>query len=721
MTARSLARATPFASLVLALSLLTPPAAVGQARPRALTAARPTAPPRAIRRDLRLTDMIRRAFAAGTRDSTGRPGRNYWQLWLDYSIDARLDPERALVSGRETAVIHNTSPAPMSTIQLRLDQNLFAPGAERLEALPPSLMTQGMQLTSLSVDGAAVDLNPPRPTFRPGAPPPRPTGPLAYGVGQTSARIVLPQPIPAGGTATLKAEWSFKVPLVESGRGVRMGRWADTLFQVAQWYPRVAVFDDVRPGQPGPNGLSLGGWDEDPYLGPSEFYNNFGHFDVRIDVPAGWLVGSTGVLQNAEEVLTPAVRERLAHVLESDSIVHVVSEAERGTGRATTAGQEGRLVWHFVADTVGDVAWAAAAGYVWDATRATIPGRGPIPIYMLYLPGDANNYARAATLSRHALEFYSRLWQPYAFPKLTLVDGPELGMEYPQLIMSAQGAADHEAEHEWAPMMVGTNETWYGFMDEGFNQYANILSRADLQGHRPGPNGLLADLDGEGQGYGQWSGNEAEAPLMWDANYGGPLYGFQAYSKAPMMLSMLGGIVSDTAVWRAMSEYNHAWRFKHPTPWDYAFFMDNALKRDLGWFWYYWLFTTEAVDGSIQNVVTSGARTTVTVRQDGQMPSPVVLRVQFAPGPARIRAMPNSTVTGDTALVTWPVDVWFDGRRTFDAVLDFGPRAIQKITLDPFCRFPDRDPSDNVWPRSASAAAQAPARPGARMRASCGG
>ena len=195
------------------------------------------------------------------------------------------------------------------------------------------------------------------------------------------------------------------------------------------------------------------------------------------------------------------------------------------------------------------------------------------------------------------------------------------------------------------------------------------------------------------------SGNEDEPPMMWIANYAGPMYGFQTYSKTPLMLSMLGGIVGDDAVQRAMSEYAKAWAFKHPSPWDYMFFMNNALKQDLGWFWYYWLLTTESVDGSIANVTTAGARTTVTVRQDGQMPSPVVLKVQFAPSGAAIRPMPNAKMVDErTAIVTWPVDVWFNGSRTFNAALDFGGRAIEAITLDPACRFPDRDPGDNMWP-----------------------
>jgi hypothetical protein len=647
----------------------------------------PAYPERAVRRDIPMTGMIQRAFAAGTRDSSGRPGPRYWQLWTDYTISARLDPATGVVTGHERVVVQNPSDSAMRSIVLRLDQNFYAPTAARARDLDDSVhLTNGMQVTALSVNGQAVDLNPPPLVRRFGAPT-RARTLAAYNLNTTSATVALPDPVPAHGSFTLEADWHFAVPKVDGGYGIRMGAWGDTLFQVAQWYPRVAVFDDLRGG----------GWDTEEYLGSAEFYNNFGHFDVRVDVPAGWLVGATGVLQNPDEVLTPAVRERLSHALESDSALHVVGTDDFGPGKATAAGD--RLVWHFVADTVGDFAWATSDRYVWDATRATIPGRGAVPVDMLYLPGHAQQYAQAGPIARHALEFYSALWAPYAFSRLTLVDGPDTGMEYPMIIFSAAGAADHEAGHEWWPMTLGTNETWYGWMDEGFNQYMNILSRADRQ-HQPPP------LDGEGQSYGRTSGDEREGPMMWDANYAGPMYRVQAYSKAPMMLSMLGGVVGDSAVQRAMSEYAHAWRFKHPSPWDYMFFMDNALHRDLGWFWYYWLFTTEAVDGSIQAVHTSGGTTTVTVRQDGQMPSPVVLGVHFAPTGPRIQHMANATMVDDsTAVVTWPVDVWFGGSRTFEAKLQFGRRKIERIVLDPRCRFPDKNVDDNTWPRQPAQAA----------------
>jgi hypothetical protein len=645
--------------------------------------------PRAIRRDVPLTNAIRRAFDAGTRDTTGRPGPNYWQLQADYAIQVRLDPATQTLTGSETITVHNNSPQPLAEIYLRLDHNIYRPTVPRGFSVPAET-TEGMVVTGLAVNGQAVDLAAtPAPAAGRGA-----ARQLSVsGLDLTLARIALSAPVAPKSTAALEIAWRTKLPGGPNGRGHRMTqRWDDRLFQPTQWFPRVAKYDDLR------------GWDTNVYLGPSEFYNNFGHFDVRIDVPGGWIVSGTGVLQNPQEVLTASARERLARVVDSSEVVTIVGPDEAGPGRSTAPGD--RLVWHFAADLVNDFAWATARDYVWRATRATIPGKGPVPIHMVHLPERASLFANAGPVARHALEFYSKLWAPYPFPQLTLQDGPSAGMEYPMVINSNQGAADHETGHQWWPMMVGTNETWYGWMDEGFNQYMNILSAADQRGVAP-------NLDGRGQDYGRTSGDENEPPMMWNANFAGTLYGFQTYSKTPLMLSMLGGIVGDEAVERAMSEYAKAWAFKHPSPWDYVFFMNTALKQDLGWFWYAWLWTTESVDGSIAGVRTSGARTTVTVRQDGQMPSPVVLKVCFAPTGPAIQPMKNAKMLdAQTALVTWPVDVWFDGRRTFQAALDFGPRAIESIVLDPARRFPDRDVADNVWPKGSPAPTSGAARVG---------
>lgn len=644
-------------------------------------------------------------MSAGVRDSTGRPGARYWQLRTDYQIDVSLDPASARLTGKARITLHNTSPDSLREIGLRLDPNHFIGTAPHAAPWVPAEITDGMQFSRMTVNGAVVNIASNAAPQAAGAEGARAIqtaqAAAANAAGEntllngrsTNARIRLAMPVLPGARAVLEVDWSHKLP-GGPGTGHRMTqRWADTLFQPTQWFPRVAKYDDLR------------GWDAELYLGPSEFYNNFGTFDVNVDVPAGWIVSGTGLLQNPEQVLTARAREQLAKVTQSDAVTMIVGPDEVGPGQATATSNTGRLTWRFHADTVNDFAWATAKKYVWQATRATIPGKGPVPIHMLFLPGRANVFERAPQITRHALEFYSKLWFPYQFPQLTLQDGPSAGMEYPMVINSNQGAADHETAHQWWPMVVGNNETWYGWMDEGFNQYMNILSAADAAGRAP-------VLDGEGQKYGQTSGNEAEAPMMWNANYGGPgFYGFTTYSKTPLMLSMLGGIVGDSAVQRAHREWANAWLFKHPSPWDYMFFMNKALGRDLGWFWYSWLFTTGSVDGRIASVKTVAGRMSVTVAQDGDMPAPIVLKVSFAAKGAPIRPMKNAVMLDETtALVTVPVDVWFNGARSVTTDLMFGARPIEKIVLDPNRRFPDRNPADNEWPVAAQTLPATPRR-----------
>ncbi|MEO8201536.1 MAG: M1 family metallopeptidase [Gemmatimonadota bacterium] len=629
-------------------------------------AAQQNIPERAVRRTIPISRGFERGLLAGTRDSSGRPGAKYWQLRTDYAISASLNAATGQITGHEVVTISNASDSALRQVGLRLYQNRFAANVARAE--PVNEITTGITISKLVANGQTID--------------------VAARARQWSTTTVTPiplmNPIPAHGSGTLELDWSYVIPLVpDNERGDRQGRWGTRLFQVAQWYPQVAMYDDVR------------GWDREPHLGPAEFYNNFGSFDVKLDVPAGTLIGATGQLVNSGEVLTPMVLQRFATATSSDSQIVIVGPDERGAGKATAPGE--RLTWHFTADSVADFAWAASSEFLWDATRATIPGKGAIPISIFYLPEHAN-YKKTGEYARHALQFYSALWMPYAFPQFTQVDGPEGGMEYPMLTMSGPGfgVTDHEIGHQWWPMMVGTNETQYGWMDEGFNQYMNILSDADFK-KKP------AALDSLGMSFGRTAGSEGLAPMMWDANYAGPNYGYVTYFKAPLMLSSLGGVVGDSAVLRAMSAYAKAWRFKHPTPWDYMFAMNKGLGKDLSWFWYYWLFTSESVDESITKVETRGARTLVTVRQDGEMPSPVVLRVDFDSSGPPIRPMANATIEGNSATMTFPTDIWFSGSRTYVATLAFGSRHITRITLDPGGRFPDRNPADNVWPRAATA------------------
>ena len=364
-------------------------------------------------------------------------------------------------------MLHNNSPQSLPTIMLRLDHNIFRPRVPFAPSWLPGEITDGMVITKLAVNGDGD---------RPGAGGRRDARRRR---GRAPARrhrawiarwrtITLAEPIAPKGQATLEIGWRTKLPSGPGSGHRMMQRYEDRLFQPTQWYPRVAKYDDLR------------GWDTNLYLGPSEFYNNFGRFDVRIDVPAGWIVSGTGVLQNPQDVLTAKARERLSHVLESDEVITIVGDDEVGPGQATAAGD--RLVWHLVADMVNDFAWATAQEVHVEGHARDDPRQGA----RADSHGATSRRARRSTrtpgrIARHALEFYSKLWAPYPFPQLTLQDGPSTGMEYPMVINSNQGAADHETGHQWWPMMVGNNETWYGWMDEGFNQYMNILSDADAQ------------------------------------------------------------------------------------------------------------------------------------------------------------------------------------------------------------------------------------------------
>ncbi len=634
---------------------------------------------RAIRNNIPLTDSIRKAYRAGTRDTSGRPGANYWQLETDYSINANLNPATQTITGSEKIALHNNSGDKLDRIVLRLDHNIYRPRISRGFSVPAET-TDGMVVTRIKINGIEVDLkgSPSRQGGRGQQAPRKVEKSFAVGLDQTVASVILANPIEPRTVATIEIDWSTKLPGGENGQGHRMTqRWESKLFQPTQWYPRLAKYDDLR------------GWDTNVYLGPSEFYNNYGKFDVKIEVPAGWIVSGTGVLQNANEALAPYVRQRLESALKTDEEIMIVKADERGVGKALLP--RDKNVWHFLAEEVNDFAWATSNQFVWRTTRANIPTKGYVPVHMFYLPERANLFEQAGKNARHALEFYSKLLIPYAFPQLTLQDGPSAGMEYPMVINSNQGAADHETFHQWIPMMMGTNETRYGWMDEGFNQYSNILSDADSAG-KP------FNIDGLGQEYGKISGDEDEPMMMWNANHSGSYYGFQTYQKTMMMFSMLGGIVGDDVMHAAIKKYMETWKFKHPSPWDFTFFMNKELGRDLNWFWYYWLFTTESVNGSIKEVVSQDEKTNVTIHQAGEMPSPIVLKVEFAEGSDKIKSMPNAKMIDDkTAIVKWNEDVWFNGDRDFQATLDFGKRRINKITLDPFGRFPDSDIKDNVW------------------------
>jgi Peptidase family M1 domain len=604
-------------------------------------------PERAVRRDLPVTPAMRRAYAAGTRDSTGAPGRRYWQQRVDYRIDATLDAPAGILHGVETITLRNTTPDTLKQVVIRLYQNYFRPEVSRNDYVTD--ITEGIVIERLAVNGAAIPL----------------ADKSRYALNARIATVTPAAPIPPGADATIEAAWHFAVPRVDTtARAERMGRFGDYLYQVAQWYPQIAMYDDLR------------GWDTDQYLGYAEFNNQFGSFDVRITTPGGWLVGATGSLENPAEVLSERTRDRLALAMRVDTTVHVVTATERGAG-ATAPGTT--LTWHFVAPNVNDFAFAASRDYVYDATHANIPGRNPVPVNLFFLPQHirytTNN---TANFGRFALEHHSAFLFPYEFAQGTIADGPETGMEYPMIIFngSSLGVTVHEFGHEWFPMMVGSNETRHGWMDEGFNEFIDTYAVADFNRASP-------DFESNASEYRRIAGTEVEAPMMWLTDYAGPAAGTATYSKAPVALHALGGVVGDSAVRLAFAAYAVAWKFKHPTPFDFFNSMSHSLGRNLDWFWYQWFFTNYTVDQSIESVRTTRDSALVAIRDMGDMAMPVLLRLDYA--------------DGTSTTVSRPADIWFGGSRRTSIAVPLHGKVLQKITVDPENRFQDLNPANNVW------------------------
>ena len=557
----------------------------------------PSSAPRAVRRDLPLTNMIRRAWAAGTRDSTGRPGRNYWQLWNDYTIDAKFDAPTSTVSGREQIVVHNNSDSAMRTIVLRLDQNIYTANVPRAETVPE--ITDGMVVTKLAINGASVDVSDrsnsagrsPRGTVAPPL-----TVPKATGITQTVATIQLPTPVAPKGTATIDAEWHFRVPLVNGVRGLRMGRWGDSLYQPTQWYPRVAMYDDLR------------GWDTEPYLGPSEFYNNFGRFDVqhrragRLDRQRHGRAAEPGAGAHRDGARAAVARARVRST-------RTIVERERGRRRASRPRRATVSSGTSSPTRSNDFAWATAERFVWDATRATIPGKGAIPVNMVYVPGHAQAYAptpaRRAACARVLLEAVDAV----PVSALTLQDGPSAAWN----TRWSSSRTGRRRSRDRSPVVA----------DDGRHQ--RDVVRLDGRGIQPVHEHPLAIRPARAARQRPRQPRPALRPHERRRARGADDVGrelrrtartrFQTYGKTPLMLSMLGGIVGDTAVQRAMSEYAKTWSFKHPSPWDYMFFMNNALKQDLALVLVL-LAVHDRVGGRLdrERDDTSGHRTTVTVR-----------------------------------------------------------------------------------------------------------
>ncbi len=656
-----------FRALTLALlAACAPTAPSGAPAPEPMD----EAPARHALRPVPVPAAFRAAMEKGTRSAAGVPGPRYWQQGVRYRIEAELDPATAELRGRERVVYRNHSPDTLPYIVLNLYQNVFTETARRNRVAPN---TGGVTLERVAVGGAELSARP-APTAGAAASP-------GYTVSGTLARVHLPRPLAPGDSLTLEVAWRHRVPPAPV---FRTG-WDDALggrvLAVAQWYPQVATYDDVR------------GWDETPYLGDGEFYLEHGDFDVFLTLPAGWLVGATGTLANPQAVLAPQVLARLRQAERGERGGNVVTEADRAAGPVTLPGANGKVTWRFTADGVRDFAFSTSDRYVWDLLPAHVPiglpsrdGRaGFVRVNALYRPG-APGWGQAARYAQHTIDVLSRELVPYPYPQVTVAEGPIGGMEYPMLVFigrPAQASAlhsviAHEVAHQWFPMLVGQDEAAYAWMDEGLATFLEDRARADFF---PG-----TDPFGEAAGsYLRVAGRESEVPLARHTDLVSPYgaRGVAAYTKPGTLLRSLRAVLGDSVFDGAMRTYVHHWKGKHPTPWDFFHLFEAVSGRDLDWFWHPWWYETGVLDQAVTAVQPTDGGVRVTVRDLGDNPMPVLLVV--------------TTADGGKAEMEVPVESWLE-RRTRTLTVDVPASApVTRVEIDPGMLFPDVDRRNNAW------------------------
>ena len=611
-------------------------------------------------------DPYRQAILRGTRSATGEPGLNYWTQETQYALTARVFPVTGLLDGSGSITYTNRSPDTLSRLYLEIAQNFHAPGARRAEAAE---VTGGMAIRRVAAQGQELPLGP------------VPEGPN-FQIGGTNMMLTLPQPIAPGETATIDLEWHFNIP--QAGAGGRMGRGGDNLLFLAYWYPVMAVYDDVA------------GWHTEDFTGVSEFYHGFADYDLTVEIPEGWIVSSTGALQNPEEALAPAILDRLEAAWESDSPVQVIGPddfAEAGT--AVT--EDGLLRWRFAADNVRDVAFAATKESIWEAGRTSVgdrdgDGEEDFTRINTFYREAAPLWANVTAYQQHAIRYHSRnTGFAYPWSHMTAVEGAEImggGMEYPMMTLMGDYAARgdsalynvtaHELAHMWIPMIVGANERRFSWMDEGFATFHENDARMD---YHPGLDHHFPDQ----QIYVSVARQGREGAIMQPSGYHATSVAFTvaSYMKPAAMLAALRAVLGDETFYEATRAFIAEWAYKHPYPWDLFNTFERVSGRDLDWFWRSWYYETWTLDQSIEAVRAEGNETTITVRDKGLAPMPVFLAIELASGEVLGRRI--------------PVTAWLNGATTASFTLATDS-PVARVVIDPENLLPDVDGSNNSWP-----------------------
>ncbi len=610
--------------------------------------------------------------ATAYRSASGRPGPLFWQNRADYQIKATLEPTTRKLTGEETITYTNHSPDDLDVLWLQVEQNRYRKDARGAfgGGKFPTEFTDGEHIESIAVEGADGKLQK-----------------AEWVISDTRMQVRLPQPLKArDGKLRLHISYSYTVPGEFGGRTDVNPTKNGDIFEIAQWYPRMCVYDDLR------------GWTTDPYLN-NEFYLEYGDYDYSVTVPWDMIVVGSGELLNPQDVLTKTELQRLEQARHSDATV-MIRSAEEISDPTTRPKQSGTLTWHFRIQNSRDAVFGASKAFIWDAARINLPNGKTALAESAYPVESAGNgaWGRATEYVKASTEYFSKQWYPYPYPVAINEAGSAGGMEYPSITFDSKEAKGsdlhaliaHEIGHTWFPMIVGTDERRNAWMDEGFNTFIDVYE-ADSFNHGE----YAPKRDPE---YAPGHGNPADEivklladpdapPLLTRADdirekYRHPV----TYFKSAFGLVLLREqIIGPERFDPAFRKYIQTWAYKHPGPADFFRFMESETGEDLSWFWRGWYEYNWKLDLAVQNVAAvdgdwhKGAL--VTVANLDKLVMPATLEVVYTDGSKQdIRV---------------PVETWME-HRSYDIRVD-GDKAVKSATIDPNHVIPDVDRSNNSF------------------------
>ncbi len=605
------------------------------------------------------------------RSADGAPGHKYWQNRADYNLHATIDTVVNTLTGTETISYTNNSPDALSSLWLQLDQNTYRKGARSnfYTNHGSGGHTDGYQFETITIEqkGKILKAN--------------------YIINDTRMQIRLTDALLSKEKLNIHIQYRYTIPGVFGGRTDFFSTKNGKIYEIAQWYPRMCVYDDLE------------GWSTLPFLGSGEFYCEYGDFDYTVTVPAGMIVAGSGELQNEKEVLTPTQIQRLNAARASDKTIMIRSEEEVNNDAGKKLNNK-PASWHFKMNNTRDVAFGASKAYMWDAARVNLPG-GKKALSMSVYPVESageNAWGRATEYLKKSIEYFSKKWFVYPYPVAVNEAGRAGGMEYPGIVFDGINDKDgdlywvtaHEIGHNWFPMIVGSDERRYAFMDEGFNTFIDVYAADEFNNGEYAPK-----RDGE---YAPGKGNPADEIVPWLKDTDAPIMMARAdqfpekyrhpieYFKPAFGLVLLREVIlGHDRFDYAFKKYIERWAYKHPSPDDFFRTIDNEAGEDLSWFWKEWFYHNWQLDLSVQSVSypdndpKNGVNITIANLQKMAMPCTVELVLKD--GTKQDLQLPVQTwLQGDTHTISW---------RT--------KQPVASVIIDPKNWLPDSNRINNEW------------------------